>query len=252
MRRARSVEDNVLADNTAGNTKSRKVESDGQVLSTVDAKTTGKEIDTTNIAISSAPLTTKVVSDAAPEAEDPDVPSTILIQLKSMDGEVALGPPIDIESNIGPKQLEHLTKVLLRDNPVDDMNDTSAFTFYLNEQELLQGLSEAIKEQKLSTEDIQVIRFQPLSRYRVLPVTRCRSIMRGHGSPILHVSFSPSGNLLASGGGDQFVRFWNPENGMSIADCKGHFGDVLCTSWSPDGLHFVSGDKTGTVRSEHM
>lgn len=248
MRRARSTEDNVLADSEGTGTQRRKVESSGQFVSNADVKSTEK---TTSSAISAnltAAIASGVTQNATSEVEDPSIPSTVLIQLKSMDGEVALGPAIDIESNIGPKQLEHLTKVLLRDNPVDDIGENSAFTFYLNDQELLQNLGEAVKEQKLSAEDTLVIRYQPLSRYRVLPVTRCRTILRGHASPILHVSFSPSGNILASGGGDQYVRFWNPDSGITIAECHGHAGDVLCTSWSPDGLHFVSGDKTGIVR----
>eukprot|EP00607_Mallomonas_marina_P009294 CAMPEP_0182418556 /NCGR_PEP_ID=MMETSP1167-20130531/2958_1 /TAXON_ID=2988 /ORGANISM="Mallomonas Sp, Strain CCMP3275" /LENGTH=396 /DNA_ID=CAMNT_0024592817 /DNA_START=359 /DNA_END=1549 /DNA_ORIENTATION=- len=72
--------------------------------------------------------------------------------------------------------------------------------------------------------------------------------MPGHTDAILHVSYSPDGKRLASGGGDTTVRFWNPMTSMPTHTCKGHRNHVLCTAWSPDGNIFVSADKNGEIR----
>ena len=48
--------------------------------------------------------------------------------------------------------------------------------------------------------------YQPLAVFRVRPVTRCTSTMPGHTEAVLHVSYSPDGSMLASGGGDMTVR----------------------------------------------
>ena len=46
------------------------------------------------------------------------------------------------------------------------------------------------------------IEYRPLSIYRVNPVTRCTDSIPGHTEAILHVSFSPDGLVLGTGGGD--------------------------------------------------
>jgi len=82
--------------------------------------------------------------------------------------------------------------------------------------------------------------------------------------------YSPDGSRLASGGGDKAVRFWNTVTHMPQHTCLGHRDHVLCTGgchlrtatwslfshshsflspvWSPDGLTFVSADKSGEIR----
>ena len=73
----------------------------------------------------------------------------------------------------------------------------------------------------------------------------CRS---GHADAVLHVSFSPDGQMLASGGGDTLVRFYDAWTATPKNDCRGHKHHVLCTAWSPDGARFASGDKVGEIR----
>lgn len=92
------------------------------------------------------------------------------------------------------------------------------------------------------------ISYQPLSVFKVRPVTRCVETMPGHTDAVLHVSYSPDGKRLASGGGDMAVRFWNVVTSMPAHTCIGHRNHVLCTAWSPDGKVFVSADKSGEIR----
>jgi ribosome assembly protein 4 len=87
------------------------------------------------------------------------------------------------------------------------------------------------------------ISFQPLSVFRVRPVTRCAETMSGHTDAVLHVSYSPDGKRLASGGGDMAVRFWNVITSMPMFTCIGHRHHVLCTAWAPNGERFVSADR---------
>ena len=52
--------------------------------------------------------------------------------------------------------------------------------------------------QKQSYEETLSITYQPLSVFRVRPVTRCVETMPGHTDAVLHVSYSPDGKRLGS------------------------------------------------------
>ena len=68
----------------------------------------------------------------------------------------------------------------------------------------------------VSTEAVLRVSYQPLAVFRVRPVTRCTSTMPGHTEAVLHVSYSPDGSMLASGGGDMTVR-----SGWWVFSCVG-------------------------------
>lgn len=142
---------------------------------------------------------------------------------------------------------------------VNQMTKTSAdddnvpFAFYLEtpkegQVELTGNLREAVVQYALGTEATLKIRYQPLSLFKVNPVTRVTESLSGHTEAILHVQFSPQGDSLASGGGDATVRFWDVATMTPRFVCKGHKNHVLCTAWSPDGTKFASGDRNGEIR----
>jgi ribosome assembly protein 4 len=113
-------------------------------------------------------------------------------------------------------------------------------------EETLQHLAESGND--VSYETALTISYQPLSVYRVRPVTRCVETMPGHTDAVLVVAYSPDGRKLGSGGGDASVRFWNTTTSLPVHTCTGHRNHVLAAAWSPDGAVFVTADLNGEIR----
>lgn len=140
-------------------------------------------------------------------------------------------------------------------NQLNEPNENSnvTYSFYASLKEeadtpLESDLTELFTKHQLSTESTLVLTYQPLAVFRVRPVTRCTDTLKGHTDAVLHVSYSPSGSWLASGGGDCCVRFWD----VHTSTCQFKFGDihkdhVLCTAWSTDATRFASADKRGNL-----
>jgi len=70
--------------------------------------------------------------------------------------------------------------------------------------------------------------------------------IRGHRGPINAVSFSPNGQILASGGNDKTVKIWRVDGNL-LCSLEGHIGLVNTVAFSPDGQFLASGDSNGTV-----
>ena len=63
------------------------------------------------------------------------------------------------------------------------------------------------------------------------------------------VAFSPDGRVLASGGDDLAIRFWDPVSHDQIGDALiGHADEVQSVAFSPDGHILASGSHDYTVR----
>jgi WD40 repeat protein len=67
-------------------------------------------------------------------------------------------------------------------------------------------------------------------------------------SLIWQVVFSPSGELLASAGGDATVRLWKIPSGELIQTIGTHPGGAACIAFSPDGRALASGGLDGLLR----
>ncbi|CAM9233040.1 unnamed protein product, partial [Ectocarpus fasciculatus] len=187
---------------------------------------------------------------AAKKARGPgpsELPSSVISVFFNEAGERA-GPPIDLPVTSSAKQLQGLINSLLSNE------DKLPYAFYVNDLEVSESLEATLRELEAggngqSYENTLTISYQPLSVFRVRPVTRCVETMPGHTDAVLHVSFSPDGNRLASGGGDTTVRFWNIQTASPIRTCTGHKHHVLCTAWAPSGELFVSADRSGEIRA---
>ncbi len=189
------------------------------------------------------------------EEIDQQLPTNVVIQLQNRQGE-ELANHMDIPTNSSVDDLQALVHSLLeQENGDDDGNKRIPYSFYvkveqngvIDDVEITSTLADLVKSHGLSTEDVLQLTYQPLAVFRVRPVTRCTDTMPGHTEAILHVSYSPDGRHLASGGGDTTVRFWDVNTNLPKFTCKQHKNHVLCTAWSPDGTRFASSDKNGTL-----
>ncbi|KAG6618777.1 Notchless family protein [Phytophthora cinnamomi] len=191
------------------------------------------------------------VADAAMKAEDPNASdseeeeegaTSAIAQFQSEDG-TNVGPQLEIPMSSNVRQMEELVNELLQNG-----KNRVPYSLFIGETEVTTSLKATVEELKLSTETALTITFQPLAAFRVRPVTRCSDTLQGHSEAILHVSFSPDGKRLASGGGDATVRFWDTNTCMPKHTGRGHKHHVLCTAWSPDGTRFASADRNGEIR----
>lgn len=69
----------------------------------------------------------------------------------------------------------------------------------------------------------------------------------GHTSPILCASFSPTGNLLATGSGDCNARLWDLFTETPSHVLSGHKGWVLCVEWEAMERKLATGGHDGHV-----
>jgi len=80
------------------------------------------------------------------------------------------------------------------------------------------------------------------------------SVLSGHtgrgwyNGGIPAMAFSPDGNLLASGGGDQTIRIWKMATGTPVRTLTGHEWGVKSVAFSPDGNLLASGGHDQTIR----
>lgn len=175
-----------------------------------------------------------------------ELPSSVIIHFQNGNGD-RVGSSIEIPMNTTNKQMEQVL------NSVLNHSDAVPYAFYIKDFELVDSLQDTLSKMcndgtLTSFEETLVVSYQPLSVFKVRPITRCVETMTGHTDAVLHVSYSPDGKKLASGGGDMAVRFWNVITSTPSHTCTGHRNHVLCTAWSPDGQVFVSADKSGEIR----
>mmetsp|Transcript_16372 Transcript_16372/g.33463 ORF Transcript_16372/g.33463 Transcript_16372/m.33463 type:complete len:593 (+) Transcript_16372:61-1839(+) len=198
------------------------------------------------------------------EDDGPAFPSNLVVQFQNRQGD-ELASSLDIPTHSTIDDLQALVHSLLENSDDDGekkskMNKPKAipYSFYakierkggvVDEVEITQSLLDFLQEYHdlVSTEVTLQLTYQPLAVFKVRPVTRCTSTMPGHTEAILHISYSPDGLNLASGGGDTSVRFWDVNTSLPKLTCKQHKDHVLCTAWSPDGRFFASADKRGTL-----
>src|SRR5260370_12730754 len=76
-------------------------------------------------------------------------------------------------------------------------------------------------------------------------VARLGSTRLRHAGPANCIAFSPNGRLLASGGDDRLIRFWEPATGLEVGRLEGQAARIAFT---PDGRGLLAGDDNGILR----
>jgi WD40 repeat protein len=75
-------------------------------------------------------------------------------------------------------------------------------------------------------------------------LARLGSTRLRHAGPVNCVAFSPRGQLLASGGDDRLVRFWDPTTGAEVGRIDAQAARIAFT---PDGHALLAGDDNGNL-----
>lgn len=79
-------------------------------------------------------------------------------------------------------------------------------------------------------------------------VVRMGTARLTHSAHVACVAFSPDGRILASGSGDQTIRFWDVENGKEMKRIASPDTATSSIAFSPDGKMLASADVDMTVR----
>lgn len=174
------------------------------------------------------------------ETESGPLERSVLARFKSETGE-ELGALYELGVNITVDQLTYICNNLL------EQDESTEYTFFVNDQEIIKSLDSVLDINKINTEEIVNIIYQQHAVFKVRAVTRCTSSMPGHAEAVISVKFSPDSNYLSSGSGDTTVRFWDLSTQTPQYKCEGHTNWVLCISWSPDSKKLVSGCKDGVI-----
>ena len=72
--------------------------------------------------------------------------------------------------------------------------------------------------------------------------------LKGHSDAVGPVSFSPDGQVLASGSKDYTIKLWDVGSRREIATLEGHSDLVYSVSFSPDGKVLASGSDDKTIK----
>jgi len=72
--------------------------------------------------------------------------------------------------------------------------------------------------------------------------------LKGHSDEVHSVSFSPDGELLASGSWDETIKIWRVRDGKLLQTLRGHREAVNSVSFSPDGELLASGSWDNTIK----
>jgi len=200
----------------------------------------------------------RVVQNSTDAAQQQQLPNNLQVQFCNRQGEelsdTVLDLPLDSTTDDLTALVHQLISLNSGANAKEEDHKKVPYSFYAtigdSESELTTSLKDLLVQNiaQISTEPVLPLTYQPLAVFRVRPVTRCTDTLPGHTEAVLHVSYAPHGQLLASGGGDTVVRFWDVHTGTTKFVCRGvHRDHVLGTAWSPDGRRFASADKRGVL-----
>ncbi|KAH9992761.1 WD-repeat protein [Russula compacta] len=192
-----------------------------------------------------------------PEKISIEQSTNTVVQFVSEDDGSALAPAVSLPANVSREDLQSLVNRLTSkaDDPVPFQFHVALPADAVTKESSRIVISKSIEADVLahpshafSPEDILVVHCSPQSVFRVRPATRCSSSLSGHSSPILCASFSPTGNLLATGSGDTNARLWDLFTETPSHTLSGHKGWVLCVEWEALERKLATGGHDSHVR----
>ncbi|MFM6224515.1 MAG: WD40 repeat domain-containing protein, partial [Dolichospermum sp.] len=65
--------------------------------------------------------------------------------------------------------------------------------------------------------------------------------LTGHSDWVWSLAYSPDGQTLASGSGDENIKLWDVKTGKLLQTLEGHSNWVISVAYSPDGQTLASG-----------
>ncbi|MFM6091959.1 MAG: eIF2A-related protein [Dolichospermum sp.] len=72
--------------------------------------------------------------------------------------------------------------------------------------------------------------------------------LTGHSYWVYSVAYSPDGQTLASGSGDNTIKLWDVKTGNLLQTLSGHSSSVCSVAYSPDGQTLASGSGDKTIK----
>ena len=72
--------------------------------------------------------------------------------------------------------------------------------------------------------------------------------LKGHSSDVNSVTFSPDGQMVATGSDDRTIKLWNLTTKQEIRTFKGHSSWIWAIAISPDGQTIASGGADKTIK----
>ncbi|EJT97943.1 ribosome assembly protein [Dacryopinax primogenitus] len=180
----------------------------------------------------------------------------VVVQFLSDDGCNSLAPPVSLPADVPRAHLESLVNQLSNseDEPtpfdlhvaLPETKAGSPTRVIVSTSILVDILS--LPGTPLTPEDVIKIRCSPQAVFRVRPATRCSSTLSGHKAAILCAAFSPTGEMLATGSGDNTARLWDLMTETPSHTLEGHRGWVLCVEWEPRQRLLATGGHDNAVR----
>nr|CCC92352.1 conserved hypothetical protein [Trypanosoma congolense IL3000] len=193
----------------------------------------------------------------------------VMVRLIGEGGE-PVGTQMLLPVNATPKQLDDLLNSM-----IDDGDQETPYAFFIGGEQVNDSVRDTLFQKQrenfvdtmlkegrrvrpqdveklefdLPEETVVEIQFKPQAKFKVRPVTRCAGKLDGHSEAVLIVSFSPDGEVLATGGGDKEIRLWDVHTLTPTEELKAHNSWVQVLSWSPDGKYLASGSKDGVLIS---
>ncbi|TIB42686.1 hypothetical protein E3P86_00254 [Wallemia ichthyophaga] len=175
-----------------------------------------------------------------------DAPS-VVVQFTSADDGSNLGPAVNLPADTPREALEVLVNQLKGSS-----DDPVPFSFHLDVEHINENVKPEEKALKASRLPISTniladaLSQKSITTYGLSTEDTFKIIC--HSSPILCAAFSPTGNMLATGGGDCTARLWDLNTETPKHTLVGHPSFVLCVEWEPRERMLASGSKDGSLR----